>query len=103
MSKTHRTQMQRLREAHPELQHLPDAVHRIARRQEMPLASVIAASGMSSSGFYAAMRNIEDFRRLPNLGTFFSLADALGVSPEKLLSEMRTLAAEDSAQNKVIG
>lgn len=95
--------MQRLREAHPELQHLPDAVHRIAIRQKMPLASVITASGLSSSGFYAAMRNTEDFRRLPNLGTFFSLADALGVSPEKLLSEMRALAAEDSAQNETIG
>ena len=103
MPKTYRTQLQRLREAHPELQHLPDAVYRIARRQEMPLASVIAASGLSSSGFYAAMRNSKDFRRLPNLGTFFSLADALGVSPEKLLSEMRALAAEDSAQNETIG
>ena len=45
--KTHRTQMQRLREAHPELQHLPDAVYRITRRKEMPLASVITASDLS--------------------------------------------------------
>ncbi|OLR56220.1 hypothetical protein BHK98_09180 [Hornefia porci] len=98
----HKIQMQRLYEAHPELQYLPAAVHRIARKREMPITSIIAASGLSSSGFYAAMRNCEDFRRLPNLGTFFSLSDALGVSPEKLLSEMRVLAAEDSGQNKAI-
>lgn len=79
----------------PELGFFPVAVRRIAYEKKLRMEDVIAKSGISKSTFYSSMVTREDTRfRIPTMGTFFAVADGLGVSPEELISVMRKAEKE---------
>ena len=72
-------------EPHPELGFVSDAVCSLAEKERLLPSDVMERGKIPKSSFYSLMQR----KALPNLITFFRLADGLGVQPEALIGEMR--------------
>ena len=85
----------------PELGCYAVAVRRIAYDKGMSLEEAIERSKVSKSGFYAGMAGSGGRpTRMPSLGTFFAVAEGLGVTPEDLIVQMRKEAARSKSGKK---
>lgn len=86
-------------ERFPELGCYAVAVRRIAYDKGMSLDEAIKRSKVSKSGFYAGMAGSGGRpTRMPSLGTFFAVAEGLGVKPEDLIVQMRKEAKKDKSK-----
>lgn len=81
----------------PELGCYAVAVRRIAHDKGMSIDEAIRRSKVSKSGFYAGMAGSGgNSTRMPSLGTFFAVAEGLGIKPEDLIVQMRKEARDKS-------
>ena len=88
-------------ERFPELGCYAVAVRRIAFDKGLSLEEAIKRSKVSKSGFYAGMAGSGGTStRMPSLGTFFAVAEGLGVAPEELIAQMRKEAEHLSESGK---
>lgn len=74
-------------ERHPELSFLPVTARRVACERNLTLREAIDRSGISPATWWAVLARKGE--RKPSLATFFGIADGLGITPERLITEMR--------------
>lgn len=79
--------MARGSEHFPELSVLPVTARRIAYEKNLTMREAIDRSGTSPTTWWAALAR--EGGRKPSLEMFFSIAYGLGITPERLIAEMR--------------
>lgn len=79
--------MARGRGRFPELSSLPVTARRIAYEKNLTMTEAIDRSGANPATWWAVLAR--EGARKPSLETFFSIADGLGITPERLIAEMR--------------